>query len=259
MPGRRRGRLGAAEDRADAGVRVLQVGAGVALEGEHAVPVEDVVAHALGGQVGVLDGADAERARHRGLALGREVAASRSFSAAAARSTPSRQQVDQALRRRHCGWPASCRRCPSTRPNATWTAASERRAGSRPGRRRRTPCAGAATARRPPRRGGAVGARAGPSGHARGEVGRRVAVAAVDLRTMSGAGRPGGSAKPGGEHAQRAVVLDEEALRRQLLDHDGEQRVVEALPDGVVLGEEHAEQVVDLVGVAHALGHEDAP
>ena len=52
---------GAAEDRPDAGVGVLQVGRGVAVEGQHPVPVEDVVLDAVGRQVGVLDGADADR------------------------------------------------------------------------------------------------------------------------------------------------------------------------------------------------------
>ena len=37
-------------------MRVLQIGTGVALEGDHAVEVEDVVVLALGREVGVLDG-----------------------------------------------------------------------------------------------------------------------------------------------------------------------------------------------------------
>ena len=65
--------------------------------------------------------------------------------------------------------------------------------------------------------------------------------------------------KPGGEHAERAVVLHQQALLVELVDHHGQQRVVEALAHDVLGGEEHAEQVVDLAGVAHALGHEDAP
>ena len=78
-------------------MRVLQVGARVALEGEHAVPVEDVVAGPLGRQVGVLDRADAEGVGDGGLALGRQSLA-RSFMAAPARSIALVEQVDQPLR-----------------------------------------------------------------------------------------------------------------------------------------------------------------
>ncbi len=63
----------------------------------------------------------------------------------------------------------------------------------------------------------------------------------------------------GREHAERAVVLHQQSLRGQLVDHHREQRVVEALADGVLLGEENPEHLVDLAGVAHALGHEDPP
>jgi hypothetical protein len=45
-------------------VAVLQVGRGVAVEGQHAVPVEDVVADPVRGQVGVLHGADADGTSH---------------------------------------------------------------------------------------------------------------------------------------------------------------------------------------------------
>ncbi len=51
---------GAAEDAADAGVCVLQVRRGVAVEGEHAGPVEDVVLDAVAAELGVLQGADAD-------------------------------------------------------------------------------------------------------------------------------------------------------------------------------------------------------
>src|SRR5206468_6412043 len=59
---RARGRLpvGAAEDRPDPRGRVLQVGAGVAAERDHPVPVEDIRAFPRGRQVGVLDRADAD-------------------------------------------------------------------------------------------------------------------------------------------------------------------------------------------------------
>lgn len=52
-----------AQDRADPCVGVLQMDAGVSLQGDHAVEVEDVVAGAAGGQVGVLDRADADLSR----------------------------------------------------------------------------------------------------------------------------------------------------------------------------------------------------
>ena len=63
-----------------------------------------------------------------------------------------------------------------------------------------------------------------------------------------------------GEHAERAVVLDQQPLRRQLVDAPpSSKRVVEALPDDVVVGQQDAEHGVDLVDVAQALGHEDLP
>ena len=64
---------GAAEDRPDAGVGVLQVGARVAVEGQHALPVEDVVLDAIGREVGVLDGADADGSGDRGSLVRRQV------------------------------------------------------------------------------------------------------------------------------------------------------------------------------------------
>ena len=93
----RRRHAGPPEDGADAGVRVLQVGPGVALEGQHAVPVEDVVARALGRQVGVLDRADAERVGDGRLALGRQVARAL-LHGGGGPVDPLAQQVDEALR-----------------------------------------------------------------------------------------------------------------------------------------------------------------
>ena len=52
--------LGPPEDRADPGVGVLQVGRRVAVERQHPVPVEHVVADPVRGQVGVLQRADAD-------------------------------------------------------------------------------------------------------------------------------------------------------------------------------------------------------
>ena len=49
-----------AEDAADAGVGVLEVGGGVAVEGEEFVPTEDVVALAVGEEIGVFEGAEAD-------------------------------------------------------------------------------------------------------------------------------------------------------------------------------------------------------
>ena len=63
---RRRVDAGLAQDAADARVGVLQVGRGVALEAEHRVPAEHVVGGARLAEVGVLDRADADLARHRG-------------------------------------------------------------------------------------------------------------------------------------------------------------------------------------------------
>ncbi len=53
---------GFAEDAAGAGVGVLEVGGGIALEGEHLVPIEDVIALSVGEEVGVFDGAEADDA-----------------------------------------------------------------------------------------------------------------------------------------------------------------------------------------------------
>ena len=61
---------GFAKDRANARVRVLQVGRGVTFEREHAVEVEHVIALAIAGEVGILDGPDADGMRNlrlRGL------------------------------------------------------------------------------------------------------------------------------------------------------------------------------------------------
>ena len=61
------------EDALNARVGVLQVRAGVAVEGEHRVPVEHVVAGAALGQVRVLHRADAHRPRHVRHLFGAEV------------------------------------------------------------------------------------------------------------------------------------------------------------------------------------------
>ena len=87
---------GPAEDRPDPGGRVLQVGAGVAPEGDHPVPVEHVVAVPGGGQVGVLHRADADRLGDLvQLGRARTGGASSSFRMTRARSTASCQQVTQ--------------------------------------------------------------------------------------------------------------------------------------------------------------------
>ena len=62
-----------------------------------------------------------------------------------------------------------------------------------------------------------------------------------------------------GEARERAIVLDQQALGVELVDHDWQQRVVEALPHDVVVGQEHAEKVIDLARVPHGLGYEDPP
>ena len=92
-----------------------------------------------------------------------------------------------------------------------------------------------------------------------GQVGRRVAVAAVGLAHDERERLAVAVLEALGEHAERPVVLDQQALLVELGDDDGQQRVVEALPHHVLGGEQDAEQLVDLAGVAHGLGHEDAP
>ena len=69
---------GFAEDAMHADVGVLQVGGGVAFEGKHAIPFEDVIADAVFGEVRIFDGSDADRMgdamlkcrRKRGILLG---------------------------------------------------------------------------------------------------------------------------------------------------------------------------------------------
>ena len=62
-----------AEDRADACVCVLQVRGRVAVEGQHAVPVEHVVLDPVRRQVGVLHGADTDHAADGLLLIGRQL------------------------------------------------------------------------------------------------------------------------------------------------------------------------------------------
>ncbi len=104
--------------------------------------------------------------------------------------------------------------------------------------------------------GGADAARA--VAHA-GQVGGRVAVPAVGLAHDQRERLAVAVLEALGEHAERPVVLHQQALLVELGHHDGQQRVVEALPHDVIGGQQHAEQLVDLGGVAHRLGHEDAP
>ena len=54
--------IGATKDAANAGVCILQVRRSVAIERQHAVPVEDVVLNAIGGKVGIFHCTDANHA-----------------------------------------------------------------------------------------------------------------------------------------------------------------------------------------------------
>ena len=92
-----------------------------------------------------------------------------------------------------------------------------------------------------------------------GQVGRRVAVPAVRLAHDERERLAVAILESLGEHTEGPVVLDQEALLVELGDDDGQQRVVEALPHDVLGSEEDTEQLVDLAGVAHGLGDEDAP
>ena len=92
-----------------------------------------------------------------------------------------------------------------------------------------------------------------------GQVGGRVAVPAVGLAHDERERVALAVLEALGEHAESPVVLDQQALLVELGDDDRQQRVVEALPHDVVVGQQHPEQVVDLAGVAHGLGHEDPP
>ena len=91
------------------------------------------------------------------------------------------------------------------------------------------------------------------------QVGRGVAVAAVGLAHDQRQRLALAVLEALGEHAEGPVVLHQQALLVELRHHDRQQRVVEALPHHVLGREEHAEHVVDLAGVTHGLGHEDAP
>ena len=59
-----------AQDRLDAHRRILQIGPGLALELREALQVEDVVGGAVVGEIGELDGGDADLARDLGPLLG---------------------------------------------------------------------------------------------------------------------------------------------------------------------------------------------
>ena len=76
---------------------------------------------------------------------------------------------------------------------------------------------------------------------------------------MSGSGSPLRFSNPSGNTHSAPSSSTSRPLALELLDDDRQQRVVEALPHGVVGGQEHAEQVVDLARVAHRLGDEDPP
>ena len=51
---------GSSENRTDSGMGVLQIRRSVAIERQHAIPVEHVVTHAISGEIGVLHRADAD-------------------------------------------------------------------------------------------------------------------------------------------------------------------------------------------------------
>ena len=177
--------------------------------------------------------------------------------AAAARSIPS---VSRSMRRsdppaRLASFLPSV---PRTRPNATWTASSSSRevAGERGDGEDEAQVQGLLGPDDVDEPGGADAA--GAVAHA-GQVGRRVAVAAVGLAHDQRERLTVAVLEALGEHAQGPVVLHQQALLVELGDDDGQQRVVEALPHDVLRGQEDAEQLVDLAGVAHGLGDEDAP
>ena len=77
-------------------MRVLQVGAGVALESQHAVPVEDVVPHPLRRKVCVLDRTDAQGTGHPRPLLGAEITGTLGHRGVGAGHAFG-QQVDQSL------------------------------------------------------------------------------------------------------------------------------------------------------------------
>jgi hypothetical protein len=81
------------QDARDARVRVLQVGARVALEAHHPVEVEDIVARDVGAEVGVLDGGDAHGAADRGE-VGIRHSCGRGVRVGAARAYLARAAVD---------------------------------------------------------------------------------------------------------------------------------------------------------------------
>ena len=115
-------RPGPAEDGADAGVGVLEVGPGVALEGQHAVPVEDVVAHRRSVDRSAYLTAPMPRARATASCCSGDRSLLRSFMAAAARSIPS---VSRSIRRSELPLRLAIflPSVPRMKPNDTWTAA----------------------------------------------------------------------------------------------------------------------------------------
>ena len=140
--------VGPAQDRADPGVRVLQVRRRVALERQHPIPVEHVVLDPIGRQVGVLQRADADHPADVDLLVGGQV------RVLLARPTPSPARPPRPRRRQNrTGSPL--RLFNILRSRAEHVAEARRArlapavAASPPSRRRRTPSPGAATARRP--------------------------------------------------------------------------------------------------------------
>ena len=79
------------------------------------------------------------------------------------------------------------------------------------------------------------------------------------LRTISGSGSPSRLVNPGGNTTSRAVGLLQQAGGVETLEDLGHQRLVAALAGQVVVGEQHAELVVDLVPVRRALLDECSP
>src|ERR1700689_4098911 len=93
----------------------------------------------------------------------------------------------------------------------------------------------------------------------RGEIGRRIAEAVVGLLDYEWERLPLPVDKAFREDAERALALDEETLRAEIVDDVDELGVVRALASEVIVGEQDAELGVDLVEVADALCDEHPP
>ena len=235
---------------------VLQIGRGVALEGEHPAPVEDVVLDAVAGEIGVLDRADAHGAGD--LLAGGRVELGVLLGDHLARALHRLvEQIEEAHRLAAAGL------------EHLLVGAQHRAEGDvlGPGRRREPARElghledhrEVLALRRADDVDEAAGAERGGAVAHGGEVGGAVAVAAVLLADDERERLALAAGEAGGEDAEGAVALAGQALGGELGGDLVEEGIVEALPGDVGVGERQAELGVHGGEVAPRLGDEAPP